>query len=161
EASSNLSRYDGIRYGHRSEEVGSLLETYQKSRTEGFGTEVKRRIMLGTFVLSAGYYDAYYARAQKVRRLLVDQLNEIFANYDFICLPTSPTPAWPLGESLDDPVAMYLLDIYTVAANMAGLPAISLPSGAHASTGLPLGMQLMAPAFQEAALLSFAEQVAK
>ncbi|MEL7249624.1 MAG: Asp-tRNA(Asn)/Glu-tRNA(Gln) amidotransferase subunit GatA, partial [Bacteroidota bacterium] len=161
EASSNLSRYDGIRYGHRSEEVGSLLETYQKSRTEGFGTEVKRRIMLGTFVLSAGYYDAYYARAQKVRRLLVDQLNEIFANYDFICLPTSPTPAWPLGESLDDPVAMYLLDIYTVAANMAGLPAISLPSGAHASTGLPLGMQLMAPAFQEAALLSFAEQIAK
>ncbi|MEO0728364.1 MAG: Asp-tRNA(Asn)/Glu-tRNA(Gln) amidotransferase subunit GatA [Bacteroidota bacterium] len=161
EASSNLSRYDGIRYGHRSEEVGNLLETYQKSRTEGFGTEVKRRIMLGTFVLSAGYYDAYYARAQKVRRLLVDQLNEIFANYDFICLPTSPTPAWPLGESLDDPVAMYLLDIYTVAANMAGLPAISLPSGAHAGTGLPLGMQLMAPAFQEAALLSFAEQIAK
>ncbi|MEL6657038.1 MAG: Asp-tRNA(Asn)/Glu-tRNA(Gln) amidotransferase subunit GatA [Bacteroidota bacterium] len=161
EASSNLSRYDGIRYGHRSEEVGNLLETYQKSRTEGFGTEVKRRIMLGTFVLSAGYYDAYYARAQKVRRLLVDQLNEIFTNYDFICLPTSPTPAWPLGESLDDPVAMYLLDIYTVAANMAGLPAISLPSGTHASTGLPLGMQLMAPAFREAALLSFAEQVSK
>ena len=156
EASSNLSRYDGIRYGHRSEEVGNLLETYQKSRTEGFGTEVKRRIMLGTFVLSAGYYDAYYARAQKVRRLLVEQLNEIFAQYDFICLPATPTPAWPLGESLDDPVAMYLSDIYTVAANMAGVPAISLPSGTHKSTDMPLGMQLMAPAFKEAELLGFA-----
>lgn len=159
EASSNLSRYDGIRYGHRSEKAENLLETYQKSRTEGFGTEVKRRIMLGTFVLSAGYYDAYYARAQKVRRLLVEQLNDIFADYDFICLPATPTPAWPLGESLDDPVAMYLSDIYTVAANMAGIPAISLPSGTHGSTGLPLGMQLMAPAFGEAELLSFAASV--
>ena len=159
EASSNLSRYDGIRFGHRSENAEDLLETYQKSRTEGFGTEVKRRIMLGTFVLSAGYYDAYYARAQKVRRLLVDELNKIFASYDFICLPATPTPAWPLGESLEDPVAMYLSDIYTVAANMAGIPAISVPSGIHASTGLPLGMQLMAPAFKEADLLSFADQL--
>lgn len=159
EASTNLSRYDGIRYGHRSDQAENLLETYQKSRTEGFGTEVKRRIMLGTFVLSAGYYDAYYARAQKVRRLLVDQLNAIFADYDFICLPATPTPAWPLGESLDDPVAMYLSDIYTVAANMAGIPAISLPSGVHESTNMPLGMQLMAPAFQEATLLSFAAGV--
>lgn len=159
EASSNLSRYDGIRYGHRSGEAEDLLETYQKSRTEGFGTEVKRRIMLGTFVLSAGYYDAYYARAQKVRRLLVEQLNVIFATYDFICLPATPTPAWPLGESLDDPVAMYLSDIYTVAANMAGIPAISLPSGTHDSTGLPLGMQVMAPAFAEAELLAFAASI--
>lgn len=159
EASSNLSRYDGIRYGHRSSEAENLLDTYQKSRTEGFGQEVKRRIMLGTFVLSAGYYDAYYARAQKVRRLLVDRLNEIFATSDFICLPTTPTPAWPLGESLEDPVAMYLSDIYTVAANMAGLPAISLPSGVHESTQLPLGMQLMAPAWEEASLLAFAKNI--
>ena len=159
EASSNLSRYDGIRYGHRSTEAENLLETYQKSRTEGFGQEVKRRIMLGTFVLSAGYYDAYYARAQKVRRLLVDRLNEIFTTYDFICLPATPTPAWPLGESLEDPVAMYLSDIYTVAANMAGLPAISLPSGKHESTQLPLGMQLMAPAWGEASLLAFAKNI--
>lgn len=159
EASSNLSRYDGIRYGHRSSEAENLLDTYQKSRTEGFGQEVKRRIMLGTFVLSAGYYDAYYARAQKVRRLLVDRVNEIFADYDFICLPATPTPAWPLGESLEDPVAMYLSDIYTVAANMAGLPAISLPSGTHQSTQLPLGMQLMAPAWGEASLLAFANSV--
>lgn len=159
EASSNLSRYDGIRYGHRSDAAENLLETYQKSRTEGFGTEVKRRIMLGTFVLSAGYYDAYYARAQKVRRLLVEQLNAIFAEYDFICLPATPTPAWSLGESLDDPVAMYLSDIYTVAANMAGIPAISLPSGTHESTGMPLGMQLMAPAFKEEELLGFANSL--
>jgi aspartyl-tRNA(Asn)/glutamyl-tRNA(Gln) amidotransferase subunit A len=160
EASSNLSRYDGIRFGHRSPQVNSLEETYRKSRTEGFGTEVKRRIMLGTFVLSAGYYDAYYSRAQKIRRLITDQLAAIFANYDFIFLPASPTPAWPLGESLEDPVAMYLSDIYTVAANMAGLPAISIPSGIHEATQMPLGVQLMAPAFKEAELLSFSESLA-
>jgi aspartyl-tRNA(Asn)/glutamyl-tRNA(Gln) amidotransferase subunit A len=159
EASSNLSRYDGIRFGHRSAAVNSLEETYRKSRTEGFGTEVKRRIMLGTFVLSAGYYDAYYSRAQKIRRLITDQLAAIFANYDFIFLPASPTPAWPLGESLEDPVAMYLSDIYTVAANMAGLPAISIPSGIHEATQMPLGIQLMAPAFREAELLSFSESL--
>ncbi|PSR14855.1 MAG: Asp-tRNA(Asn)/Glu-tRNA(Gln) amidotransferase GatCAB subunit A [Bacteroidetes bacterium] len=156
EASSNLSRYDGIRFGYRNQEATSLLETYQKSRTEGFGTEVKRRIMLGTFVLSSGYYDAYYARAQKVRRLIVDRLEAIFSGHDFIFLPTSPTPAWPLGESLSDPVAMYLSDIYTVAANMAGIPAISIPSGIHATTQMPLGVQLMAPAFAEEDLLAFA-----
>lgn len=159
EASSNLSRYDGIRFGYRSEEVNSLDETYRKSRTEGFGTEVKRRIMLGTFVLSAGYYDAYYARAQKIRRLITDQLSAIFANYDFICLPASPTPAWPLGKSLEDPVAMYLSDIYTVAANMAGLPAISIPSGIHQATKMPLGMQLMGPAFKESELLAFGDSL--
>ncbi|MEZ4985046.1 MAG: Asp-tRNA(Asn)/Glu-tRNA(Gln) amidotransferase subunit GatA [Saprospiraceae bacterium] len=159
EASSNLSRYDGIRYGYRSQQAHNLLETYQKSRTEGFGTEVKRRIMLGTFVLSAGYYDAYYARAQKIRRLIADRMQAIFAEYDFIFLPTSPTPAWPLGESLSDPVAMYLMDIYTVAANMAGLPAISLPSGIHPPTGLPLGVQLMAAPFCEEELLGFAASI--
>jgi aspartyl-tRNA(Asn)/glutamyl-tRNA(Gln) amidotransferase subunit A len=155
EASSNLSRYDGIRFGYRNKEATSLLETYQKSRTEGFGTEVKRRIILGTFVLSSGYYDAYYARAQKVRRLIVDRLEAIFAEHDFVFLPTSPTPAWSLGESLSDPVAMYLSDIYTVAANMAGIPAISIPSGIHASTQMPLGVQFMAPAFAEEDLLAF------
>ncbi|MEM1216483.1 MAG: Asp-tRNA(Asn)/Glu-tRNA(Gln) amidotransferase subunit GatA [Bacteroidota bacterium] len=158
EASSNLSRYDGIRFGYRSQAADSLEATYQQSRTEGFGTEVKRRIMLGTFVLSSGYYDAYYAQAQKVRRLLTDRLAAIFAEHDFICLPAAPTPAWRLGESLEDPVAMYLSDIYTVAANMAGIPAISLPNGTHASTGMPLGVQLMAPAFAEKELLNFAEQ---
>lgn len=159
EASSNLSRYDGVRFGHRSEEASSLLETYQKSRSEGFGTEVKRRIMLGSFVLSAGYYDAYYARAQKIRRLIVDQLAAIFAEHDFIFLPAAPTPAWPLGESLEDPVAMYLSDIYTVAANMAGIPAISIPNGIHPSTNMPLGVQLMAPAFGEAELLAFSKSL--
>lgn len=159
EASSNLSRYDGVRYGYRSADPGSLLETYQQSRTEGFGTEVKRRIMLGTFVLSSGYYDAYYARAQKVRRLITDRMNAIFAEHDFIFLPASPAPAWPLGESLADPVAMYLSDIYTVAANMAGLPAISLPSGTHAGTQMPLGVQLMAAPFAEAELLGFAASI--
>lgn len=159
EASTNLSRYDGIRYGYRSQEATDLASTYRRSRTDGFGTEVKRRIMLGTFVLSSGYYDAYYTRAQKVRRLLVERFESIFAEHDFICLPTTTTPAWPLGESLDDPVAMYLSDIYTVAANMAGIPAISLPSGTHASTGLPLGMQLMAAAGEEATLLSFSNGI--
>ncbi len=155
EASTNLSRYDGIRFGYRSEKGASLEETYIESRSEGFGKEVKRRIMLGTFVLSAGYYDAYYARAQKVRRQLVNQFNAIFENFDFIFLPTTPSPAWPIGESLEDPVAMYLSDIYTVAANMAGLPAISIPSGLHAPTGLPLGVQLMGKAFEEDRLLGF------
>ena len=155
EASTNLSRYDGIRFGHRSKKGDSLEETYIQSRSEGFGKEVKRRIMLGTFVLSAGYYDAYYARAQKVRRQLVDQFNAIFEDYDFIFLPTTPSPAWPIGKSLDDPVTMYLSDIYTVAANMAGLPAISIPSGSHASTGLPLGVQFMGKAFEEDRLLGF------
>ncbi|MCB0637926.1 MAG: Asp-tRNA(Asn)/Glu-tRNA(Gln) amidotransferase subunit GatA [Lewinella sp.] len=159
EASTNLSRYDGIRYGYRSGKAINLEETYRLSRTEGFGTEVKRRIMLGTFVLSAGYYDAYYAKAQKVRRLILDQLNEIFQTHDFIFLPATPTPAWPLGESLDDPVAMYLSDIYTVAANMAGLPAIALPSGLHEPSGLPLGVQFMAPAFKEDSLLAFAASI--
>ncbi len=159
EASTNLARYDGIRFGYRSQTPKDLLDTYQQSRTEGFGLEVKRRIMLGTFVLSSGYYDAYYTQAQKVRRLILDQLNTIFADYDFIFLPTSPTPAWPLGESLQDPVAMYLMDIFTVAANMAGLPAISVPTAPHATTGLPLGIQLMGPAFAEASLLAIAAQM--
>lgn len=159
EASSNLSRYDGTRFGYRSPNAKNLMETYKKSRTEGFGTEVKRRIMLGTFVLSSGYYDAYYTKAQKARRLIQDKTFEIFEDYDFILLPASPGPAWPLGETADDPVAMYLADIFTVQANMVGIPAICLPVGTHATQNLPIGVQFMANKFQESALLAFSEKV--
>ena len=155
EASTNLSRYDGVRFGYRNPDAKDLYETYTKSRTEGFSTEVKRRIMLGTFVLSAGYFDAYYAKAQKVRRLLQEYTQDIFKEYDFILLPTSPTPAWNIGESLADPVAMYLADIFTVHANMVGIPAIALPIG-ESKDGLPIGVQFMADKFQEAELLAFA-----
>ena len=156
EASTNLSRYDGVRFGYRNSDAKNLHETYTKSRTEGFSTEVKRRIMLGTFVLSAGYFDAYYAKAQKVRRLLQERTQAIFKDYDFILLPTSPTPAWNIGESLADPVAMYLADIFTVHANMVGIPAIALPIG-ESKDGLPIGVQFMADKFQEAELLAFAK----
>jgi aspartyl-tRNA(Asn)/glutamyl-tRNA(Gln) amidotransferase subunit A len=155
EASSNLARYDGIRYGYRSPQAHNLEETYKRTRTEGFGAEVKRRIMLGSFVLSSGYYDAYYARAQRVRRLIRERMEGIFAEFDFIFLPASPTPPWPIGQTVDDPVANYLADIYTVAANMAGLPAITIPNGTHNPTGLPIGVQLMAAPFREADLLAF------
>ncbi len=153
EASSNLSRYDGIRYGYRSPNATNLEETYTLSRTEGFGTEVKRRIMLGTFVLSAGYYDAYYAKAQKVRRLIAQKMTDIFQKYDFILMPTTPGPAWNIGEINDDPVNMYLADVFTVLANMTGIPAISIPL--RTSNGLPIGVQLMANKFEEANLLAF------
>lgn len=158
EASSNLARYDGVRYGRRSKEAHNLLETYKKSRTEGFGREVKRRIMLGTFVLSAGFYDAYYSQAQRVRRLIHDRTLELLEQYDFLLSPVAPTTAWNLGESLDDPVAMYLADIFTVQANMAGIPAIAFPAGAH-SNGLPIGLQLMANRFEEPKLLGFASRL--
>ncbi len=159
EASSNLSRYDGIRYGYRSPHADDLMSTYKRSRSEGFGAEVKRRIMLGTFVLSAGYYDAYYAKAQKVRRLIKDKTEAIFQDYDFILMPAAPGTAWPLGEKLDDPVAMFLADIFTVQANMAGIPAIALPVGTHPEDGLPIGLQIMAPKFEEARLLAFGKRV--
>ncbi|HMQ47583.1 MAG TPA: Asp-tRNA(Asn)/Glu-tRNA(Gln) amidotransferase subunit GatA [Saprospiraceae bacterium] len=159
EASSNLSRYDGIRFGYRSENATDLISTYKKSRTEGFGNEVKRRIMLGTFVLSSGYYDAYYSKAQKARRLIQDRMAAIFQEFDFILMPTSPVAPWTIGEKLDDPVAVYLADIFTVQANLAGIPAISIPAGQH-SYGLPIGVQLMAARFEEAALLAFAQGVA-
>lgn len=158
EASSNLSRYDGVRYGYRSKEATSLESTYKKSRTEGFGYEVKKRIMLGTFVLSSGYYDAYYSRAQKVRRLVHERTAQILDNYDFILMPTAPGTAWNLGESKHDPVAMYLADIFTVQANMAGIPAIALPMGNHPN-GLPIGVQFMAGKYQETALLAFSNYV--
>ncbi|PCH66138.1 MAG: Asp-tRNA(Asn)/Glu-tRNA(Gln) amidotransferase GatCAB subunit A [Bacteroidetes bacterium] len=154
EASSNLARYDGIHYGHRSKKAVNLETTYTKSRTEGFGREVQRRIMLGTFVLSAGYYDAYYSKAQKIRRIIRDKTNEILTDYDFILLPTTPGTAPAIGEKMHDPIAMYLEDIYTVQANLTGSPAVSIPLGQH-SNGLPFGVQLIGKNFEEAALMAF------
>jgi aspartyl-tRNA(Asn)/glutamyl-tRNA(Gln) amidotransferase subunit A len=154
EASSNLARYDGIHYGYRSAKATDLESTYKLSRAEGFGKEVQRRIMLGTFVLSAGYYDAYYSKGQKVRRLLRDKCNEILTEYDFMLTPTTPSTAFKIGENTSDPIKMYLEDIYTVLANLSGLPAISLPLGKH-SNGLPFGLQLTGRNFDEARLLQF------
>ena len=158
EASSNLSRYDGIRFGHRSASARNIDEVYKKSRTEGFGTEVKRRIMLGTFVLSAGYYDAYYTKAQQVRALIAQRTEAILQDYDFILMPASPIPAWEIGKMNNDPVAMYLADIYTVQANMVGIPAIAFPIGTH-SAGLPVGIQLMGRMFGEQELLALAKEI--
>lgn len=144
EASSNLSRYDGVKYGHRSQTPQPSLDGFYKAnRTEGFGREVQRRILLGTFVLSAGYYDAYFTKAQQVRQLLVNKTNEVFEQYDALLLPTAPTTAFPLGSKTDDPIALYLADIYTVFANLAGLPGVSLPLFRH-SNGLPFGVQVLA-----------------
>ena len=160
EASSNLSRFDGIHYGYRSAEVSDIESTYVKSRTEGFGTEVKRRIMMGTFVLSTGYYDAYFAKAQKVRRLIQDKTKAIFESYDFVLTPTTPHGAFKLGHNSSDPVAMYLEDIFTVHANLAGNPAISLPLGTN-NEGMPFGIQLMAPFFDEKNMFAFSEELMK
>lgn len=160
EASSNLARYDGIHYGYRSEEAEGTDDTYLRSRTEGFGTEVKRRIMLGTFVLSAGYYDAYFGKAQKVRRLIRDRTLSLLEDQDLIMIPTCPATPFKIGEKIDDPITMYLQDIFTVQANLAGVPAISLPIGTH-SNGLPYGVQLMASPFREDLLLAAASSVMK
>ena len=153
EASSNLARFDGMRYGYRSPEATDLQETYTRSRTEGFGTEVQRRILLGTFVLSSGYYDAYYGKAQKVRRLIRDQLQGYLDAHDFILMPVSPSLPWPIGEQTDDPVANYLADVYTVLANLAGLPAAAIPTGTAGH--LPVGYQLLADQWEEKKLLDF------
>ncbi|MEY4934570.1 MAG: hypothetical protein RIS64_929 [Bacteroidota bacterium] len=158
EASSNLSRYDGVRYGYRAENAKTLDDVYKKSRTEGFSEEVKRRIMLGTFVLSSGYYDAYYTKAQQVRRLIAARTQELLSKYDFILMPTSPVPAWNLGAKIEDPVSMYLMDIFTVQANMVGIPAISLPIGKDAA-GCGIGIQFMAAKFKENQLLKFAKSM--
>ncbi len=155
EASSNLARFDGVRYGHRSPEVSDAYTLYTKSRGEGFGEEVKRRIILGTYVLSSGYYDAYYLRAQKVRRLILGDFEKAFEQVDAILTPTSPTPAFKRGERADDPLAMYLSDIYTISVNLAGLPAISIPAGFTAS-GLPIGLQVIGKAFGEADMFAVA-----
>jgi aspartyl-tRNA(Asn)/glutamyl-tRNA(Gln) amidotransferase subunit A len=156
EASSNLARYDGVRYGTRAE-AATLHETYYRTRAQ-FGAEAKRRIMIGTFVLSAGYYDAYYVKAQQVRALIRRDYEQVFGSVDVVAVPTSPTGAFRLGERTDDPLQMYLADVFTVAANLAGLPAISIPCGTTASH-LPVGLQLTAPPFEEARLLSAAEAV--
>ncbi len=159
EASSNLSRYDGVKFGYRSDEPNiELTEFYKQTRSAGFGKEVKRRIMLGTFVLSAGYYDAYFTRAQKVRKFLIDKTQQIFSSFDFILLPTSPVTAFKAGEKMNDPIAMYLADIYTVMANLVGIPAISLPLFQH-SNGLPFGLQLMANRFEEVSLLQVSDLI--
>lgn len=155
EASSNLARFDGVRYGLRVEEARTLSEMYRRTRDAGFGAEVKRRIMLGTFVLSSGYYDAYYEKAQRVRTMLVNDFAEAFKKCDVIATPTAPTPAFKIGEKSDDPLAMYLGDIYTVTINLTGLPAVSVPCGAS-SAGLPIGLQLIGNHFDEARLLNVA-----
>jgi len=155
EASSNLARFDGVRYGFRAENAGELREMYMKTREEGFGAEVKRRIMLGTYVLSSGYYDAYYAKAQKVRTLLKQDFLNAFDRCDAILTPTAPTVAFKIGEKTDDPLAMYLSDIYTASANLAGIPGISVPCGLS-SDGLPIGLQLVGKHWSEAVLLNLA-----
>ena len=156
EASSNLSRYDGVRYGHRAASPVDLEDLYKRSRSEGFGNEVKRRIMIGTYVLSAGYYHAYYLKAQQLRRLISADFTQAFEHVDLIVGPTSPFTAFPIGEKMDDPVAMYLCDTYTSGINLAGLPALSAPAGI--AGGLPVGLHLMAPPFREDLLLAVAHQ---
>lgn len=157
EASSNLSRYDGVRYGYRCAEPQDLVDLYERSRGEGFGPEVKRRIMVGTYALSAGYYDAYYLKAQQVRQLISDDFRRAFSGgVDVILGPTSPTTAFPLGERAGDPVAMYLSDVYTIAANLAGLPGLSMPAGLV--DGLPVGVQLIGDYFDEGRLLGVAHR---
>jgi aspartyl-tRNA(Asn)/glutamyl-tRNA(Gln) amidotransferase subunit A len=157
EASSNLSRFDGVRYGHRAEQYGDLIDMYCRSRAEGFGAEVKRRILIGTYVLSHGYYDAYYVQAQKIRGLIAGDFARAFRDVDVIAGPTSPSVAFPLGAKTSDPVQMYLNDIYTIPANLAGLPGLSIPSG-FGERGLPVGLQLVGDYFSEAKMLGVAHQ---
>jgi len=156
ECSSNLSRYDGVRFGHRAREASDLLEMVKRSRSEGFGTEVKRRILVGTYVLSAGYYDAYYLKAQRLRRRISEDFQKAFENFDIIMGPTAPGVAFRLGEKTDDPISMYLCDVYTTGVNLAGLPAASIPVGFV--DGLPVGLHLIGNYFQEARLLNAAHQ---
>ncbi|MFT3735316.1 MAG: Asp-tRNA(Asn)/Glu-tRNA(Gln) amidotransferase subunit GatA [Rhodocyclaceae bacterium] len=158
EASSNLSRFDGVRYGHRASDYKDLAEMYSRSRAEGFGSEVKRRILVGTYVLSHGYYDAYYIKAQQLRRLIAQDFQQALTQCDVIAGPVAPTAAWEIGKMADDPVQMYLADLYTIAVNLAGLPALSTPAGFSAE-GLPVGLQLIGNYFGEARLLGVAHQL--
>lgn len=151
EASSNLARYDGVKYGHRAEDPADLMEMYCRTRAEGFGEEVKRRIMLGTYALSAGYYEAYYRKAQQVRTLIRADFDEAFERVDLIATPVAPTAAFGLGEKLGDPLQMYLSDIFTISVNLAGVPGLSIPCG-FSSSGLPIGLQLIGRHFDEATL---------
>ena len=157
EASSNLSRFDGVRYGYRAAEYSDLNDMYSKTRAQGFGAEVKRRILMGTYVLSHGYYDAYYLKAQKIRRLIADDFRAAFAQCDVIMGPTAPTVAFPLGDKSSDPVQMYLSDIYTISTNLAGLPAMSIPCG-FGQHNMPVGLQIIGPWFSEARMLGVAHQ---
>lgn len=156
EASSNLSRYDGIKYGYSSSEANDLLATYYKSRSEGFGSEVKRRIMLGSFVLSSGYFDAYYKKALQVRGMIKESFDQAFQKFDMILSPVSPNTAYKIGEKIDDPIAMYMADIYTVSINLAGVPAVALPCGVSAENNMPIGMQLIGNTFSEPTLVKAA-----
>lgn len=158
EASSNLSRFDGVRFGHRATGVKNLEQLYKKSRAEGFGAEVRRRIILGTFVLSADYYDAYYTKAQRVRRLIKESTDEILSKYDFLISPTTPTPAIKIGEKVEDQLQMFLMDIFTVQANVIGNPCISIPNGEN-SDGLPIGIQILGKNFDESNMLAFAKSL--
>jgi len=158
EASANLARYDGVKYGHRTADAGDLQTMYARTRAEGFGAEVKRRILLGTYVLSAGYYDAYYATAQKVRTKIATDFKEVFRTVDCLLTPTAPMCAFKLGEKLDDPLAMYLMDVYTTSVNLAGLPAVSVPCGRSAA-GLPIGAQIIGRPFEENLILSVATKI--
>lgn len=158
EVSSNLARYDGVRYGRRAEGAKTLAELYGRSRDEGFVTENKRRIMIGSYVLSSGFFDAYYLQAQKARTLLINSFNDLFSQYDLLLTPTAPTPAFGIGENVDDPVKMYLSDVMTVPASLAGIPALNIPAGTS-STGLPIGVQVMAPMREDAKLLAFARSM--
>jgi aspartyl-tRNA(Asn)/glutamyl-tRNA(Gln) amidotransferase subunit A len=157
ECSSNLARFDGVRYGHRCDDPHDLEDLYKRSRAEGFGAEVKRRILIGTYVLSAGYYDAYYLKAQQLRQLICDDFRRAFETVDVIMGPTAPTTAFRLGEKADDPVTMYLSDIYTIAANLAGLPGMSIP--VEPADGLPVGLQIIGNYFAEARLLNVAHRL--
>jgi aspartyl-tRNA(Asn)/glutamyl-tRNA(Gln) amidotransferase subunit A len=160
EASSNLSRFDGVKYGYRSENTKDLESMYKKTRSEGFGEEVKKRIMLGTFVLSASYYDAYYTKAQKIRRLIKEETEKILSQYDFIVLPTTTTTAFKIGEHEGDPISMYLADLFTVQANLCGIPAMSIPNGFD-KQGLPIGLQIMTKAFGEGEMMAFSSYLMK
>jgi aspartyl-tRNA(Asn)/glutamyl-tRNA(Gln) amidotransferase subunit A len=158
EASSNLARYDGVRYGHRAANPKNILDLYERTRAEGFGREVRRRIMIGTYVLSAGYYDAYYLRAQKVRTLIARDFTEAFKKCDVLLTPATPGPAFAIGAKTSDPVSMYLNDVFTVTVNLAGLPGISVPAGLTAD-GLPLGLQIIGRAFDEATVLRVSQAI--
>ena len=157
EASSNLSRFDGVKFGHRASDYTDLRSMYERTRAEGFGPEVKRRIMIGTYVLSHGYYDAYYLQAQKLRRMIADDFQACFAQCDLIAGPVAPTVAWKLGDQMDDPVKAYLADIFTLPASLAGLPGMSVPAGFDAA-GMPIGLQLIGNYLQESRLLNMAHQ---
>jgi aspartyl-tRNA(Asn)/glutamyl-tRNA(Gln) amidotransferase subunit A len=156
EASSNLARFDGVRYGHRAAQYQNLQEMYMKTRAEGFGWEVKRRILVGTYILSHGYYDAYYLQAQKIRRMIADDFQQAFQQCDVLMGPVTPTTAWKLGEKTTDPLQMYLADIYTLSTSLAGLPGMSFPCG-FGKNGLPVGLQMIGNHFDEARMLQIAD----